>query len=77
MSNSDRPAVSPYCQDLCSKKILVTGALPLVDSDVLDQSNHCWCNRTMTELGPDREPVHPEDCRQSRTCFRSPFESLL
>ncbi len=72
-----RPAVSPFCQDLCSKKILVTPGSPMTDADVLDRSNHCWCSQTMTILGPDREPAHPGDCRQGRECFRSPFESLL
>lgn len=77
MGATKRPAISPYCQDLCSKKILVSVGLPLVDGDVLDRSQHCWCSRTMTVLGPDREPAHPEDCLQARDCFRSPLKSLL
>ena len=69
--------LSPFCKELCSKKILVSGKLPLLAEDVLDRSNHCWCSQTMTILGPDREPAHPEDCRKERACFQSPFESLL
>ena len=78
MSHNPTPKrLSPFCQDLCSKKILVSSGLPLDDADVLDRSNHCWCARTMTVLGPDRELAHPEDCRKGRNCFQSPFESLL
>ena len=77
MTSAERPALSPFCRDLCSKKILVSEGLPRTDSDVLDASNHCWCNRTMTILGPDREPAHPEDCRDQRECFQSHYPSLL
>ena len=28
-------------------------------------------------LGPDREVAEPESCRKGRSCFDSPFASLL
>ena len=77
MNETRTPRLSPFCQDLCSKKILTRPGLPLTDEDVLDASNHCWCKQTQTQLGPDREPAHPEDCRRGRSCFQSPFEDLL
>ncbi len=68
---------SPYCSDLESKKILVSEGLPRVREDVLDASCHCWCAQTQQVLGPDRELVSPDTCVQGRTCFHSPFESIL
>ena len=73
---TERPRLSPYCSDLASKKLLLRSAPALVDRDVLDLSGHCWCQRTHQVLGPDREPVGPEDCRRGRSCFRSPHADL-
>ena len=28
-----------------------------------------WCLQTMTSIGPDERPVHPETCHRGRTCF--------
>ena len=31
---------------------------------------HCWCNRTMTEVGPDDRQVNTQVCSDnSRSCF--------
>lgn len=79
MSNSEtnaRPRLSPYCADLASKKLLLRSAPALVDRDVLDLSGHCWCQRTQTVLGPDRDQAGPEDCRTGRACFRSRYADL-
>jgi len=32
-------------------------------------SSHCWCNRTLSETGPDDQAVGPQVCQPSRTCF--------
>ena len=77
MEERTKPRVSPFCSSLSSKKILLSGSLPMTVEDVLDASNHCWCEQTQQVLGPDREPVSPEDCRKGRACFRSPFETML
>lgn len=28
-----------------------------------------WCNRTLTEIGADDKPVHPNACKICRACF--------
>jgi len=32
-------------------------------------SSHCWCNRTLTETGPDEQPVTFQVCTRDRSCF--------
>ena len=77
MANRPPIAVSPYCTHLSSKKVLVSEGLPMTERDVLDASNHCWCEVTMQTLGPDRDHATPEGCRKGRSCFESPFADLL
>lgn len=74
---SRAPRVSPYCEHLCSKKLMIADEPAMVDRDVLDASNHCWCGSTFKLLGPDGSGAHPEDCRKGRECFSSPLERLL
>jgi hypothetical protein len=76
-TNPDRPVISPFCTDLLSKKVLGSNGLPMQASDVLDGSRWCWCGRTGQILGPDRQVAEPESCRKGRSCFDSPFASLL
>ena len=71
------PLVSPYCQHLTSKKIMLLESPPMVDRDVLDASQHVWCGVTYKVLGPDRKQCSPEDCLKGRDCFESPFSDLL
>jgi len=33
------------------------------------RSGHCWCNRTLTEVGPDDRLAGPRDCTKGRSCF--------
>jgi hypothetical protein len=61
---------SPICADLRSKKWYFLDRPPQSADDVLDASNDCWCARTEMRIGPDREVVHPDDCRSGRGCFR-------
>lgn len=63
----------PFCAHLSSKKVMLSSDLPRTERDVLDASNHCWCNRTSTAIGPDRDAVHPDECRRGRDCFESNF----
>jgi hypothetical protein len=65
----------PYCTHLASKKLLLRSEPARTDRDVLDASNHCWCNRTMQVIGPDRDMAHPEECRSGRECFESRFKN--
>lgn len=30
---------------------------------------HCWCNRTMAEVGPDDRQVSAPNCNRVRSCF--------
>lgn len=79
MSQSDRPraTVSPYCVRLGSKKLMLSHRPPMADEDVLDASQHCWCEATFQTVGPDGCAAHPEDCRKGRPCFESPLKDLL
>ena len=63
----------PICAELRSKKYYFLQQAPTRASEVLDASNDCWCARTSDRIGPDAEPVHPDDCRGGRTCFRALF----
>ncbi|MEY4773241.1 MAG: hypothetical protein RIT40_276 [Planctomycetota bacterium] len=62
-------AITPYCASLASKKYLLRAKVALEDSDYLDASCHCWCQKTRSALGPDRDVVGPADCRSDRTCW--------
>jgi len=76
-SNGPAPRLSPYCQHLSSKKLMIAEEPPLVDRDVLDASQHAWCGVTYKVLGPDGFQCGPEDCRKGRECFQSPLAELL
>jgi hypothetical protein len=32
-------------------------------------ASHCWCNCTMSEVGPDDRAVGTTACDSSRSCF--------
>jgi hypothetical protein len=35
----------------------------------LNHIGHCWCNRTMSEVGPDDRQVGGQVCNRDRSCF--------
>lgn len=72
-----KPLVSPYCQHLSSKKLMIAEDPPMLDTDVLDASQHCWCGVTYKVLGPDGYQCEPSECRKGRECFESPLVDLL
>jgi len=72
-----RTSINPFCAHLGSKKLMLAQRPPMIDTDVLDASNHCWCETTHQIVGPDGSAAHPEDCRKGRPCFESPLEKLL
>jgi len=37
--------------------------------EAFSNAGHCWCNRTMTEVGPDDRQVGTESCSRARNCF--------
>lgn len=63
--------LGPLCSELRSKKWHFLERPPRSSEELLDGSGHCWCAETMMSIGPDSELVDPDDCRSSRTCFRS------
>ncbi len=60
------------CRKLRSKSMFIPAlddvAPAQPDPNAL-RSSHCWCNRTLTETGPDDRPVGPDVCNSSRPCF--------
>jgi hypothetical protein len=67
---------SPFCGSLRSKKFFMFDALATEASQYLDGSNHCWCYETQQVVGPDGNPVHPDNCQPGRPCYRSALESF-
>ena len=50
--------------------------IPAQEHEVLSASGeellnigHCWCNRTMSEVGPDDRQVSAPNCNRNRSCF--------
>ncbi len=61
------------CRFLRTKKMYIPekAGLALVEKDYPAESPHCWCNKTMIELGPDDSPVSIKDCTNvKRPCHR-------
>lgn len=71
---SVQPLQSAFCRELRSKKYFSLQSIPISRDDYLDASNHCWCRLTMQVVGPDGEMVHPNACRNGRSCYKSQFE---
>jgi hypothetical protein len=63
--------LSPYCTNLRSKRLFFSPGPPMIESDVIDACEHCWCRHTMQVLGPDRRRASPDGCRAGRSCFES------
>ena len=64
--------LSTQCRHLRTKAMFIP-ALAQEGSEpgVPEASNcsHCWCNQTLTETGPDEQPVGNEVCKPTRACF--------
>ena len=39
------------------------------ENEEAPHTSHCWCNRTMAEVGPDDKQVGIQICSRSRSCF--------
>jgi hypothetical protein len=72
-SANDTIPQSPFCRNLRSKKYFFLQSMPLVESDMLDMSNHCWCRCTQQVVGPDGSKVRPNVCNAQRGCYESQF----
>ena len=65
-----KPAVT--CKNLRTKKMYIPALAHevLAEADDMSQrSPHCWCTCTLTEVGPDDQPVGIQICNASRSCF--------
>ena len=59
------------CACLRSKKMYVPAQEDEVfaDADEPARAGHCWCNRTLSEIGPDDNLAGVEACSPARSCF--------
>jgi hypothetical protein len=60
------------CKHLRTKKMYIPAQQDEVFSasgEELGNIGHCWCNRTMSEVGPDDRQVAAYNCGRGRSCF--------
>jgi len=61
------------CKHLRTKKMYVPAQADEVfaaaSRDDGDSCGHCWCNRTLTEVGSDDKLVGLQVCGPTRVCF--------
>jgi hypothetical protein len=63
---------STLCKHLRTKKMYVPAQADEAfaeNNGETRHSEHCWCNRTLTEVGPDDRQVGFQICSRSRSCF--------
>jgi hypothetical protein len=61
------------CRHLRTKKMYIPAQADEVFSatgEAVDCAGHCWCNRTLTEVGLDDKLAGLQDCNPSRSCFQ-------
>ena len=61
--------LSPFCGKLRSKKACFLDSPPQENGDILDGSQHAWCDRTKMAVGADHDLVGPDLCREGRECW--------
>lgn len=60
------------CKHLRTKKMFIPAQADEVfarDKGAFTDTSHCWCNRTLTETGPDDRQVALQICSPGRPCF--------
>lgn len=60
------------CRHLRTKKMYIpeqADEVFAVSGDQLTHHGHCWCNRTLAEVGFDDRQVGLQICNPSRECF--------
>lgn len=63
------------CKHFRTKKLYVPAlaedvfAAARSGSEERDACGHCWCNRTLAEVGSDDKLVNLHACNPSRACF--------
>jgi hypothetical protein len=61
-----------FCKYLRTKKMYIPAQQDEVFSasgDEIENIGHCWCNRTLSEVGPDDRQVGAQNCGKHRSCF--------
>jgi hypothetical protein len=61
------------CKHLRTKKMYIPAeadeVFPAAGTEPEHAAGHCWCNRTLSEVGLDDRQVSIPICNPSRTCF--------
>jgi hypothetical protein len=60
------------CRHLRTKKMYIPAQADEVftgSDDKPEHSGHCWCNRTLAEIGSDDKLAGMQSCNPSRPCF--------
>jgi hypothetical protein len=62
---------TPVCKHLRTKKLFIPEHAPdaLAEPTGPEAEPFYWCNRTLTGIGIDDQPVHLRLCTCSRRCF--------
>ena len=64
-------SLKPAC--LCLRHKLMYADARQASPGMVDESSDTrvyFCTLSQDSLGPDAQPVHPQDCRAGRGCFR-------
>jgi len=69
-TTTDHSASSVPCRFLRTKKMYIPALADTALEDANDQS-HYWCNKTLSALGRDDNPVHPCVCQPGRSCHEA------
>ncbi|HZL42409.1 MAG TPA: hypothetical protein VFD66_03940 [Verrucomicrobiae bacterium] len=63
---------SHVCTHLRTKKMYIPEQAAQVfaeENGAFTDTAHCWCNRTLAEVGPDQKQVALQICGRARACF--------
>jgi hypothetical protein len=63
-----------FCKNLRTKRMYISAQQDEVfnaTGEELDNIGHCWCNRTLSEVGPDDRQVSARHCGKNRSCHES------
>ena len=68
--------IPPACQHLRTKNMFIPALAAAEFTPQSEEPSTCspcyyWCNRTLTEIGPDDQGVDPQLCQAQRGCFEA------
>lgn len=67
----------PVCKNIRTRANFVPGLRDDVFMELHDPYVPYFCVKTLHVVGPDDNPVCPEDCGRWRRCFEAPAGSLV